>query len=103
MCNQTYQLLLVLDGQGGVGHDGGQIDLVLLLEASLVKGSLPLVRKGVVGVVLLQHRHLLARLLHRLETCLELLLVLLGVLAADENLHRHLATFEWLKVGSYSH
>jgi hypothetical protein len=96
----THQLVLVLDGQGGVGEDRRQVDLVLLLDVSLSKGSLPLVGETARSVVLFQDGNLLASLLERVDACLELLLVLVGVLAADKDLDRDLAALEGLEVGS---
>jgi hypothetical protein len=91
--------VLVLDGQSGVGEDGGQVDLVLFLDGSLSKGSLPLVCKATDGGVLFQDGNLLVGLLERVDACLELLLVLVGVLATDEDLNGNLAAFKGLEVG----
>ena len=95
----THQLVLVLDGQGGVGEDGGQVDLVLLLDGSLGEGSLPLVCEAADSRVLFQDGNLLVGLLERVDACLELLFVLVGVLAADEDLNGDLAALEGLEVG----
>ena len=91
--------MLVLDGQGGVGEDGGQVDLILLLDGSLGEGSLPLVCEAADSRVLFQDGNLLVGLLERVDACLELLFVLVGVLAADEDLNGDLAALEGLEVG----
>jgi hypothetical protein len=94
----THQLLLVLDGQGHIRQNGAEVDLVLVLEASLLHARFPLVCKRAGCVVLFEHGHLLAGLFESFQTCLELLLVLLGVFAPHENLNRDLAAFQRLEV-----
>lgn len=96
----AYQLALVLDREGGVGEDGGQVNLVLFLDFGRSKSRLPLVCKGASSAVLFQDGNLLAGILERVETRLELLLVLFGVLCADEDLDGDLAALEGLEVGS---
>jgi hypothetical protein len=96
MIASTYKLFLVLDRQCSVRQEKAEIDLVLILEACLLKRNLPLLGERSSRIVLLKHSDLLARLLECVQACLELLLVLLWVLATDENLNRDLATLQRL-------
>lgn len=94
----AYQLLLVLDGQRGLRQDGRQVNLVLLLDASLCECGLPLVCEASRGAILLEHSNLLAGILERVDASLKLLLILLGVLAAYKDLNGHLATLQRLQI-----
>jgi len=94
----THKLPLVLHRQGSVGQEKAKIDLVVVLVARLLERSFPLLGKCSGRVVLLKDSDLFAGLLERVQACLELLLVLLGILAADKNLDGDLATLQRLQV-----
>jgi hypothetical protein len=97
----TYKLFLVLDGQGNIGQDGRQFDLVFVLEPGFLESGAPLVCKSASCAVLLKHSDLLAGLFDGVQARLKLLLVLLGVFAANKNLDRDLAALERLEIGGW--
>lgn len=112
----THQLIFIFDSQGSSGEGRRDIHFLRLLRDVAID-LLPLVDEGSVGGVFWQNAHFLLQIkyvslsLSHTEigvthSCAcdlvcnlpEKCLVLLGVLAPDENFKCDLATFQWLQM-----